>query len=104
MGRYAKLVATPEAGAIFTAQYRIPNGVEIQHYEYNEWLVLNRPSKSVVIPMIAFIDGGMKLPMGRVTMDYLINYRLAPTQCFPNVLRVLECVDLLNRKMVTNLT
>ena len=104
MGRYAKLVATPEAGAIFTAQYRIPNGVEIQHHEYNEWLVLNRPPESVVTPMIAFIEGGMELPMGRVTMDYLINYRLAPTQCFPNVLRVLECVDLLNRKMVTNLT
>ena len=104
MGRYAKLVATPEAGAIFTAQYRIPNGVEIQHHEYNEWLVLNRPPESVVTPMIAFIEGGMELPMGRVTMDYLINYRLAPTQCFPNVLRVLGCVDLLNRKMVTNLT
>ena len=42
--------------------------------------------------------------MGRVTMDYLINYRLAPTQCSPNVFRVLGCVDMLNRKMGTNLT
>ena len=90
---------TSEARAVFRAQYRIPNGVEIQHYEYGEWLVLNRPLESMVIPMIAFIDGGMKLPMGRATMDYLINYRLAPTQCSPNVFRVLGCVDMLNRKM-----
>ena len=64
MGRYAKLVDTAEVRATFRAQYRIPNNVEIQHYE---WLVLNRPFESVLIPMIAFIEGGMELPMGRVT-------------------------------------
>ena len=104
MGRYTKLVDTPEARAIFRAQYRIPNGVEIQHYEDGEWLVLNKPLKSMVIPMIAFIEGMMELFMGRVTRDYLINYRLTPTQCFPNVFRVLGCVDTLNQKMGTNLT
>ena len=67
MGRYAKLVDTTKARATFKAQYRIPNNVEIQHYEEGEWLVFNRPSKSVVIPMIAFIEGEMELPMGRVT-------------------------------------
>ena len=55
MGRYARLVDTTEARATFRAQYRIPNSVEIQHYEEGEWLVLNRPFESVVIPMIAFI-------------------------------------------------
>ena len=35
----------------------------------------------VVIPMIAFIKGGMTLPIGRITGDYLINHRLAPHQC-----------------------
>ena len=93
---------TPEARATFRAQYRIPNGVEIQHCEDSEWLVLNRPPKSVVIPIIAFIEDGMELPMGRVTRDYLINYRLTPTQCSPNVFKVLECVDTLNWKMRTN--
>ena len=78
MGRYAKLVDTPEARAVFRAQYRIPNGVEIQHCEYGEWLLLSRPPESVVIPMIAFIEGRMELPMGRVTMDYLLNYKLTP--------------------------
>ena len=104
MGRYAKLVDTPKARAIFRAQYRIPNNVEIQHYEYGEWLVMNRPPESVVIPIIAFIEGEMELPMGRVTKDYLINYRLTPTQCSLNVFRVLGCIDMLNRKMGTNVT
>ena len=92
MSRYIKLVDTPEAKATFRAQYRIPNSVEIQHYEYGEWLVMNKPPKSVVIPMIAFIEGEMELPVGRVTRDYLLNFR------------VLKCVDMLNRKMGTNLT
>jgi len=79
MGRYAKLVDTDEARATFRAQYRIPSSVEIQHYEEGEWLVLNKPPESVVIPIIAFIEGGMELFMRTVTRDYDINYRLTPT-------------------------
>ena len=67
MGRFAKLVDTLEGMATFRAQYRIPNDVELQNYELGEWLVMNRPLGSVVIPMIAFIKGGMEIPMGRVT-------------------------------------
>ena len=104
MGRYAKLVDAPKAKATFRAQYRIPNSVEIQHCEDGEWLVLNRPPESVVIPMITFIEGRMELPMGRVTRGYLTNYRLTPTQRSPNIFRVLGCVDALNRKIGTNLT
>ena len=104
MGRYSRLVYTAEARAAFRAQYRIPNNVEIRHCEEGEWLVLNRPPESVVIPMITFIEGGMELPMGRFTRDYLINYRLSPTQCSPNIFRILRCVDAINHRMGTNLT
>ena len=89
MGRYAKLVDTAEARVTFRAQYRIPNNVEIRHCEEGEWLVLDRSFESVVISMIAFIEGGMELPMGRVTQDYLMNYRLTPTQCSANIFRIL---------------
>ena len=37
--------------------------------EEGEWLVFNRTFEFVVIPMIAFIEGGMELPMGRVTWE-----------------------------------
>ena len=86
MDRYAKLVDTHEARAFFRAQYRIPNSVKIQHCEYSEWLVLNRPPESIVIPMIAIIEGEMELPMGKVTKDYLINYKLGPHPMLPKCL------------------
>ena len=54
--------------------------------------------------MIAFIEKGMRIPMGRVTRDYLIAHRLCPTQCAPNVFRILGSVDALNEKMGVNLT
>ena len=37
--------------------------------------------------------------MGKVTRDYLIAHRLAPTQCAPNMFRILSSVDILNEKM-----
>ena len=46
-----------------------------------------------MISMIAFIEGGMKIPMGGVTRDYLRAHRLAPTQCAPNMFRILGSVD-----------
>ena len=73
MGRFARLVDIPEGMAAFRVQYRIPNGVELQHCELGEWLVMNRPPGSVVISMIAFIEGGMKIPMSRVIRDFLMN-------------------------------
>ena len=102
MGRFAKLVDTPEGMAAFRAKYRILENVELQHCELGEWLV-NKPPEVVVIPMIAFIEGRMEIPMGRLTRDFLINFRLSRTQCFPNLFKVLD-VDMLNRKMGTNLT
>ena len=58
----------------------------------------------MVIPMIAFIEGGMRIPMGIVTRDYLRAHKLAPTQCAPNMFRVLGSVDVLNEKMGLGLT
>ena len=57
-----------------------------------------------MIPMIAFIEGGMRILMGSVMRDYLRHFRLAPTQCAVNVFRILGCVDALNEKMGLRLT
>ena len=103
MDRFTKLVDTPEGMATFREKYKIPNGVEFTHCKLGEWSVSN-PLEAIVIPMIAFIEGGMKILMGRVTRDFLINFRLCPTQCSPNLFRVLGSVDMLNQKMGNNLT
>ena len=72
--------------------------------ELGEWLVINIPLGSVVISIIAFIEDGMEIPMGKVTTNFLINYRVSPTQCSPNLFRILSSVDLINKKMGINLT
>ena len=54
--------------------------------------------------MIAFIEGGMRIPMGPVMRDYFRHFRLAPTQCAVNVFRILGCVDALNERMGLRLT
>ena len=73
-------------------------------YCSTEQIVTNRKGGEVIIPMIAFIEGGMTLPMGRITRDYLINHRLCPHQWQPNMFRVLGCVDALNEHLQLWLT
>ena len=87
----------------FRVRYHIPQGVALQYYAPDQ-ILTNRKEDEVVIPMIAFIEGRMTLPMGRVTRDYLINHRLYPHQCAPNLFRVLGSVDVLNEQMNLGLT
>ena len=58
----------------------------------------------VIIPMIAFIEGGMTIPMGRITRDYLHAHRLYPQQCALNFFRVLGAIDALDRHLGLGLT
>ena len=54
--------------------------------------------------MIAFIEGGMSIPMGTLTRNFLRFFRLSATQCAPNKFRVLGIVEALNERMNLNLT
>ena len=58
----------------------------------------------VAIPIIAFIEGGMTIPMGRITIDYLRAHRLCPQQCAPNFFRNLGAIDALDRHLGLGLT
>ena len=53
--------------------------------------------------MIAFIEGGMTFPMGRITRDYLRNHRLCPHQCAPILFRI-RAIDALNQHLGLRLT
>ena len=44
------------------------------------------------------------LPLGKITRDYLLNHRLTPYQCAPNLFRVLGSVDTLNEQLGLELT
>ena len=78
MGIFKSLVNFEEGLESFRALYRIPPMVGIRYCKEGEWHE-KRQEGEVVIPMIAFIEGGMRLPMGIVTRDYLRAHRLAPT-------------------------
>ena len=73
-------------------------------YCSTEQIVTDREGGEVIIPMIAFIEGGMTLPMARITRDYLIAHKLCPHQCAPNMFRILGCIDALNEHLQVGLT
>ena len=89
--------------ANFRTTYRITPRAGTRYYKEGQWHT-DRKEGEVVIPMIAFIEGGMRIPMGVVTRDYLRAHRLAPTQCAPNMFRIVGCVDAFNEKMGLGLT
>ena len=103
MGRFTSLVDSPLKIELFKEKYHIPQEVGLQ-YCSTEQIVTNRERGEVIIPMIAFIEGGMTLPMSRIISDYLINHRLCLHQCAPNMFRVLGCVDALNEYLQLGLT
>ena len=103
MGRFKYLVNSLALIEVFKEKYHIPQEVSLRYYP-PEGIAFDREVGEVVIPMIAFIEGGMTLPMGRVTRDYLLNHKLCPHQCAPNLFRILRAIDALNQDLGLGLT
>ena len=87
----------------FVADYKIPNNVGLRYCKEGDWHIVRREGE-VVIPIIAFLEGGMRLPMRPVVRDYLRHFRLAPIRCIVNMFRILGSVDALNEQMGLRLT
>ena len=87
----------------FRSKYNIPPHVGVRYAAQGEWFD-ERKTNKMVIPMIAFIERGMTIPMGTITRNYLRYFRLSPTQCAPNTFRVLGSIEALNERMNLNLT
>ena len=77
MGRFERLVHTPALIELFKEKCHIPQKVVVHHCT-TEGVEFDRKVEEVVIPMIAFIEGGRTIPMGRITRDYLRAHRLCP--------------------------
>ena len=103
MSRFKDLVDTEEGMRSFRSKYNIPPHMGVRYATHGEWFN-EKKTNEVVIPMIAFIEGDMTIPMDTITRNYLRFFRLSPTQCAPNMFRVLGCIDVLNEKMNLNLT
>ena len=98
MGKLEKMVDSPAGMEGFKAKYRIPSEIGLEYCSLEEILIKRRTGQ-VAIPMIAFVEGGMTIPMGRITRDYLRDHRLAPHQYVANMFRILGCIDVLNDQM-----
>ena len=81
MGRFERLVKTPTLIELFKEKYHIPQEVSIRYCSI-EGLAFDQEMGEVIIQMIAFIEGGMTIPMGRITRDYLRSY--VPIGSAPN--------------------
>ena len=79
MGRFKHLVDTEERMRSFKSKYNIPPHVGVRYAAQGEWFD-ERKTNEVFISMIAFIEGGMTIPMGTITRNYLRFFRLSPTQ------------------------
>ena len=77
MSRFERLVKTPALIELFKEKYHIPQEVVVRHCTIED-VEFDRKVGKVVIPMIAFIEGGMTIPTGRITRDYLRAHRLCP--------------------------
>ena len=103
MGRFAHLVDSAKNIESFRAQYRILPRVSIRYCKKGEWHE-KRQEGEVVVPLIAFIEGGMRIPVGIVIRDYLKAHKLALTQCALNMFKILGSINALNEKMDLGLT
>ena len=105
MGRFKHLVDSKEGMESFKTKYNIPPHVArgVRYAAQGEWFD-ERKTGEVVIPMIAFIEWGMTIPIGTLTRNFLRFFRLSPTQCAPNMFKVLGSVEALNERMNLNLT
>ena len=103
MGRFKHPVDSKECIKNFRTKYNIPLNVGVKYAAQGEWFD-HRKTGEVVIPMIAFIEGGITIPMGILTKNFLRFFRLSPTQCAPNMFRVLGSIEALNERMNLNLT
>ena len=66
MGRFASLVDSPAKIEIFKEKYHIPQEVGLRYCSL-EQIVSHREVGEVAMLIIAFIEGGITLLMGRIT-------------------------------------
>ena len=102
MGRFAKLVNTEEKIAQFKSRYGFPEDVHIRYVPYGDLALLQH--EDLVLPIVAIVEGGVRIPMHPFLIQFLIHFRLSPLQCVPNVFRIVMGTAILMEKLGLNLT
>ena len=103
MGKFKPMVDTPERLAEFRNTYNIPDDVEVRYCPKSE-VILSRGQDRVVIPLVAIVEGGVRIPMSDLLANFLRHFKVCPDQCTPNVFRIVSSVDALTKRLSLKLT
>ena len=97
------MVDTPESLREFRRKYNFPEDVEVRYCPESE-AILSRGKGRVVIPLVAIVEGGVRIPMSDLLTNFLRHFKVCPDQCTPNIFRIVNSVDTLNKKLRLKLT
>ena len=102
IGKFTKLVDTEEKMVQFKSRYGFPEDVHILYVPYGDLALLQR--QDLVLPIVAIVEGGVRIPMHPFLIQFLTHFRLSPLQCAPNVFRIVMGTAVLMKKLGLNLT
>ena len=101
MGRFAKLVNTKEKIVEFKRRYGFPEDVHIRYFPFDDPALFQY--QDLVLPIVAIVKGGVRIPMHPFLIKFLVHFRLSPLQCVPNVFRLIMGKVVLMEKLGLNL-
>ena len=58
----------------------------------------------VIILLVAFVEGGVRISMNKLSINYLRHFKVCPNQCTPNIFRVVSSVVEPNKRLDITLT
>lgn len=102
MGKFKSMVDTPERLVEFKRPYEIPEDVEVSYCPESE-VEFSRGEGRVIIPLVAFVKGEVRIPMSRLLTNFLRHFKVFSDQCTPNMFRVVSNVNELNQRLGLNL-
>ena len=103
MGKFKSMVDTPERLAKFRRKYNFLDDVEVRYFSEDK-VIHSRGMGRVVLPLVAILEGGVRIPISDLLTHFLRHFKVFPDQCTPNIFRVISSIDTLNKRLGLNLT
>ena len=83
MSRFKSMVDTPKRLDVFRATYGIPDDIGVRYIPDAD-IKVSKKLEIVVIPLMAFVEGGVRILMSKLLTKFLRHFELNPDQCTPN--------------------
>ena len=76
------MVDNPES--LRRREYNFLKDVEVEYCPESK-AILSWGEGKVVIPLVAIVEGGVRIPMSDLLTNFLRYFKICPDQCTPNV-------------------